>query len=98
VPTLLTIHAKYSLPRLKLPTGREITLYDALKLCYDINETDTIILIELMKLGEQDVDGLAKRLNFSKATVNRSLNKLVNLGFIKRRKEHRLTVGRPRFK
>ncbi|HIP65604.1 MAG TPA: MarR family transcriptional regulator [Pyrodictium sp.] len=84
--------------RIRLPSGKEIGLVDVLKFCYDLSETDTQILLKLVKGNEYDVDELAKELGLSKATVNRSLNKLVELGFIFRRRERRQTVGRPKYK
>ncbi|HIQ11111.1 MAG TPA: MarR family transcriptional regulator [Pyrodictium sp.] len=84
--------------RIRLPSGKEIGLVDVLKFCYDLSETDTQILLKLVKGNEYDVDELAKELGLSKATVNRSLNKLVELGFILRRRERRQTVGRPKYK
>ncbi|HIP85015.1 MAG TPA: MarR family transcriptional regulator, partial [Pyrodictium sp.] len=84
--------------RIRLPSGKEIDLMDVLKFCYDLSETDTQILLKLVKGNEYDVDELAKEMGLSKATVNRSLNKLVELGFIFRRRERRQSVGRPRYK
>jgi len=84
--------------RIKLPSGKEIDLVDVLKFCYDLSETDTQILLKLVKGNEYDVDKLAKELGLSKATVNRSLNKLVELGFVLRRRERRQSVGRPKYK
>ncbi len=84
--------------RLRLPSGREATIAEGLRFCYDLSETDTQILIELLQGGEYTVDELAEKLRLSKATVNRSLNKLVELGFVSRRREKRQSVGRPRFK
>lgn len=84
--------------RIKLPSGKEIDLVDVLKFCYDLSETDTQILLKLVKGDEYDVDKLARELGLSKATVNRSLNKLVELGFVLRRRERRQSVGRPKYK
>lgn len=84
--------------RIKLPSGKEINLVDVLKFCYDLSETDTQILLKLVKGDEYDVDKLARELGLSKATVNRSLNKLVELGFVLRRRERRQSVGRPKYK
>jgi predicted transcriptional regulator len=84
--------------KLKLPSRREITIAEGLRFCYDLSETDTQILLELLGGGEYSVDELASKLGLSKATVNRSLNKLVELGFVMRRREKREGVGRPKFK
>jgi len=84
--------------RSRAPSGREITLSDVLRFCYDFSETDIQILLRLLKGDEYDVDTLASEMNLSKATVNRSLNKLVELGFASRRRAKKQSVGRPRSK
>ncbi|ALL01113.1 HTH-type transcriptional regulator [Pyrodictium delaneyi] len=84
--------------RLKLPTGREAALVEGLRFCYDLSETDAIILFELLKGGEYTVDDLTRELRLSKATVNRSLSKLVEIGFVSRAREKRAGVGRPRYR
>ena len=84
--------------KVQLPSGREVDVAEGLRFCYDLSETDTQILIELLRGGEYSVDELASKLGLSKATVNRSLNKLVELGFVNRRREKREGVGRPKFK
>jgi len=84
--------------RIRLPSGKEIDLVDVLKFCYDLSETDTQMLLKLVKGNEYDVDELAKELGLSKATINRSLNRLVELGFVFRRRERRQSVGRPKYK
>ncbi len=63
--------------RLRLPTGREVALLDGLKFCYDLSETDAVILFELLRGKEYTVDSLTDLLNLSKATINRGLTKLV---------------------
>ncbi|NPA04736.1 MAG: MarR family transcriptional regulator [Crenarchaeota archaeon] len=84
--------------RSRAPSGREITLSDVLRFCYDFSETDIQILLRLLKGNEYDVDTLAAEMSLSKATVNRSLNKLVELGFASRRRAKKQSVGRPRSK
>ena len=84
--------------RLRLPTGREVALLDGLKFCYDLSETDAVILFELLRGKEYTVDSLTDLLNLSKATINRGLTKLVELGFVERIREKRSQVGRPRYK
>ncbi len=84
--------------RLRLPTGRDAALIEGLKFCYDLSETDAMILFELLKGGEYTVDDLKEKLKLSKATINRGLGKLVELGFVKRVREKRSRVGRPRYK
>ncbi len=84
--------------RIHLPSGREVNITEGLRFCYDLSETDTQILLELLKGGEYSVNELAEKLGLSKATVNRSLNKLVELGFVSRKREKKEGVGRPKFK
>ncbi len=84
--------------RLRLPTGREAAIVEGLKFCYDLSETDALILFELLKGGEYTVDDLTQKLNLSKATINRGLAKLVELGFVARTREKRSKVGRPRYR
>lgn len=84
--------------KLKLPTGREAALVEGLRFCYDLSETDALILFELLKGGQYTVDDLTKKLGLSKATVNRSLAKLMEAGFVSRSREKRAGVGRPRYK
>jgi predicted transcriptional regulator len=84
--------------RLRLPTGREAAIVEGLKFCYDLSETDALILFELLKGGEYTVDDLTQKLNLSKATINRGLAKLVELGFVSRTREKRSKVGRPRYR
>ena len=86
--------------RLRLPSGRESSLTDVMRFCYDLSDTDTQILVEVIRGGADGftVEELAERLRLSKATANRSLNKLVELGFVSRKREKRQGVGRPRYK
>lgn len=84
--------------RLRLPTGREASIVEGLRFCYDLSETDTAILMELLKGKEYTVDELAEKLKLSKATVNRSLTKLVEIGFVSRTREKKGGAGRPKYK
>ena len=84
--------------RLRLPTGREADIVEGLRFCYDLSETDTAILFELLKGKEYTVDELAEKLKLSKATVNRSLTKLVEIGFVTRTREKKGGAGRPKYK
>ncbi len=86
--------------RLRLPSGRESTLADVMRFCYDLSDTDTQILVEILKGGSEGytVEELAERLRLSKATANRSLNKIAELGFVSRKREKREGVGRPRYR
>ncbi len=86
--------------KLRLPSGRESSLADVMRFCYDLSDTDTQILVEVLKSGPNGftVEELAEKLRLSKATANRSLNKLVEIGFVSRKREKRQGVGRPRYK
>ncbi|ABM81093.1 HTH-type transcriptional regulator Lrs14 [Hyperthermus butylicus] len=93
------LHAEAALRyKLKLPTGKETVVVEGLRFCYDLSETDAMILFELLKGGEYSVDDLTQILKLSKATVNRSLSKLVEIGFVSRTREKKAGVGRPRYK
>ena len=85
------------MPRVKLPSGREVTPLDALKFCYNLSETDLEVLVLLMQGEKLDVETIASKLGLSKATVNRALNKLVALGFVERERFRRSSAGRPRY-
>ena len=84
--------------KLRLPTGKEALIVEGLRFCYDMSETDAAILFELLKGDKYTVDELTEKLKLSKATVNRSLSKLVELGFVSREREKRSGVGRPRYR
>jgi predicted transcriptional regulator len=84
--------------KLRLPTGKEALIVEGLRFCYDMSETDAAILFELLKGNKYTVDELTEKLKLSKATVNRSLAKLIELGFASREREKRAGVGRPRYR
>ncbi len=86
-----------SVPRVKLPSGKEVTPLDAMKFCYNLSETDLEVLMLLMQGEKLDVESIASKLGLSKATVNRALNKLVALGFVERERFKRSSAGRPRY-
>ena len=83
--------------KVRLPSGKEVGLLDALLFCYDISDTDFKVLKELIKNGPKNEDELASSLKLSKASVNRSLNKLLSIGFVQRMKDQSSKGGRPRF-
>jgi predicted transcriptional regulator len=83
--------------KVRLPSGKEVGLLDALLFCYDISDTDFKVLKELIKKGPKNEDELAAELKLSKASVNRSLNKLLSIGFVQRMKDQSSKGGRPRF-
>jgi len=83
---------------IKLPSGKELTLYDLVKFCYDLSETDLEILFRLMDSKKKTIEELSEELKLSKATVSRSLSKLLGLGFVTRARESAShNVGRPKY-
>ncbi len=83
---------------LKLPSGRELTLQDLVKFCYDLSETDVEVLSILLKEKPKTIEELSDKLMLSKATISRSLNKLLGLGLVIRKREQSPTgVGRPKY-
>jgi predicted transcriptional regulator len=83
--------------KIRLPSGKEASLIDALGFCYDISDTDFQVLRVLMKGTGKTEDELSSMLHLSKASINRSVNKLASLGFIEREKDPNSKGGRPRF-
>ncbi|ARM76655.1 HTH-type transcriptional regulator Lrs14 [Acidianus manzaensis] len=83
--------------KVRLPSGKEVGLVEALSFCYDISDTDFQVLLALVNYGEKTEDDLASSLRLSKASVNRSVNKLISTGFIERVKDQNSKGGRPRY-
>ncbi len=83
--------------KIRLPSGKEASLIDALGFCYDISDTDFQVLRVLMKSNGKTEDELSSMLHLRKASINRSVNKLASLGFIDREKDPNSKGGRPRF-
>ncbi len=83
--------------KIRLPSGKEASLIDALSFCYDISDTDFQVLRVLMKGNGKTEDDLSSMLHLSKASINRSVNKLASLGFVDREKDPNSKGGRPRF-
>jgi predicted transcriptional regulator len=83
--------------RVRLPSGREVDVMEALKFCYDLTETDVLVLKVLSSTEAKREDDIAKALSLSKASVNRSLNKLISVGLAERVKEQQSKGGRPRY-
>jgi len=79
-----------------LPSGKELTLLDVLSFCYGLSETDVQVLMALLKSSPKTTDELEQELQLSKASVNRSLNKLLSMELVKRIKETGNRAGRPR--
>jgi predicted transcriptional regulator len=82
-----------------LPSGKELKLFDVLRFCYGLSESEINILMALLKSSPNPklTNDLEQELQVSKASVNRSLNKLLSLGLIKRTKEAGNRTGRPRY-
>lgn len=83
--------------RVRLPSGKEVGLVEALSFCYDLSDTDFQVLKALLNSDGKNEDMLAEQLKLSKASINRSVNKLVSLGFVERVKDSSSKGGRPRY-
>ncbi len=85
--------------KVRLPTGKEIGVFDILTFCYGLSETDVEVLKQVAECGEKGatVDYIVKTLKLSRASISRSLSKLVDLGFIIRRKLPPAGAGRPKY-
>ncbi len=82
----------------KLPSGREPSIYDLVKFCYDLSETDLEVLFKIVRKGEASIEELSDELGVSNATISRSLGKLIGMGFAKRRRSRTESgIGRPRY-
>jgi len=79
-----------------LPSGKELKLLDVFRFCYGLTETEVQILMTLLKSGSKMIQDLEQELQLSKASVNRSLNKLLSMGLVKRTKTTEKRYGRPR--
>ncbi|MCG2888382.1 MAG: MarR family transcriptional regulator [Sulfolobales archaeon] len=80
-----------------LPSGKELTLLDVLSFCYGLSETDVQVLMALLKSSPKSTEDLERELQLSKASVNRSLNKLLSMELVKRIKETGNKAGRPKY-
>jgi predicted transcriptional regulator len=83
--------------RIKLPSGKDAGLVDILSFCYGLSETDVQVLIALMKGDARGTEELESELKLSKASINRSLNKLLEMALVMRIKEPGNKAGRPRY-
>ena len=88
---------QFSGARIKLPSGKDAGLVDILSFCYGLSETDVQVLIALAKSGAKGTEDLESDLKLSKASINRSLNKLLEMGLVMRIKEPGNKAGRPRY-
>ncbi|BAB66958.1 HTH-type transcriptional regulator Lrs14 [Sulfurisphaera tokodaii] len=83
--------------KIRLTSGKEVGIIEALSFCYDISDTDFQVLKVLLNSEGKNEDSLAEMLKLSKASINRSVNKLVSLGFVERVKDSSSKGGRPRY-
>jgi predicted transcriptional regulator len=83
--------------RIKLPSGKDAGLVDILSFCYGLSETDVQVLMALMKGDARGTEELESDLKLSKASINRSLNKLLEMALVMRIKEPGNKAGRPRY-
>lgn len=87
-----------SLPRCRLPSGKEVSVVEVLRFFYDFNETDVMVLLKILKKGSMTLDDLSRETNMSKASVSRSISKLYSLGFVSKEKISGKNVrGRPKY-
>ncbi|MGC9147981.1 MAG: helix-turn-helix domain-containing protein [Sulfolobales archaeon] len=87
-----------SLPRCRLPSGKEVSIIDVLKFFFDFNETDVIVLLRILSAGSRTLEDLARETHMSKASVSRSISKLYSLGFVSREKViDKVSKGRPKY-
>ncbi|EHP68670.1 MAG: HTH-type transcriptional regulator Lrs14 [Metallosphaera yellowstonensis] len=83
--------------RIKLPSGKDAGLVDILSFCYGLSETDVQVLMALMRGDARGTEELETELKLSKASINRSLNKLLEMTLVMRIKEPGNKAGRPRY-
>jgi predicted transcriptional regulator len=83
--------------KIKLPSGKEIGFREMLSFCYGFSETDFTVLSTLMSEEPKSIEKIAEELKLSKASVNRSVNKLVSAGFANRIKDMQSKAGRPKY-
>jgi Predicted transcriptional regulator len=83
--------------RIKLPSGKDANLVDILSFCYGLSETDITVLLSLIKGAPRGTEEIEGELKLSKASINRSLNKLLEMNLVMRVKETGNKAGRPRY-
>lgn len=83
--------------RIRLPSGKDAGLSDILSFCYGLSDTDVQVLLALMNGDAKGTEELEEELKLSKASINRSLNKLLEMEFAMRIKETGNKAGRPRY-
>jgi len=84
--------------KVRLPHGRELTITDVLRFCFEMNDTDLSVMMYLLEHGPKTVEELAEGLKINRSSVNRSLLKLLKTGLIDRERIRREgCVGRPKY-
>jgi len=85
---------------LRTPAGRRLDFKMLMEFCYNLTETDVMILEWMLEKGkgkEYSVDDIKDVFNLSRATVNRVLSKLADMELINKKKKKRNGTGRPRY-
>lgn len=84
-------------PELRLPNGRELTAYKIFNFCFDLSETDLIILQKLLD-KEMSINELSKELGMSRTIIWIHLNNLSKIGILAKTIKHDAKkVGRPNY-
>jgi predicted transcriptional regulator len=77
----------------KLKASKEI-----IRCCYKISDTDIDCLFKLIEVNRPITsEELSEMLKMSKATVENSLKKLIDLGLVVREKGDEKKIGRPKY-
>jgi predicted transcriptional regulator len=54
-----------------------------LKLCHELKHSERVVFLHVKTLDETPkIADIAKQMNFSRLTVSRSINKLIQLGYL----------------
>ncbi|BCU66839.1 TrmB family transcriptional regulator [Sulfolobales archaeon HS-7] len=83
--------------KVRLPSGKEVGVIDALSFCYGLSDTDVELLKILINKGTASEDEISQLMKISKASVNRSLNKLLSVGFVDKSRGETPKLGRPKY-
>ncbi len=84
--------------KVRLSSGRSVSMIDLFRFVYQLSEIDIIILRYLIKKGNCTVDELAEELSLNRSSVSRSLLRLLRAGLIARVREVSIRrAGRPKY-
>ena len=84
--------------KVRLSSGRSVSMIDLFRFVYQLSEIDIIILRYLIKKGNCTVDELAEELCLNRSSVSRSLLRLLRAGLIARVREVSIRrAGRPKY-